>query len=62
MRDSKRNTAFHLADPAVATNQLVLDVLLAEMKGIDDEIEENKDELSAIATTPKKNNQTPLGI
>ena len=62
LRDSKRNMALHLADPSVATNQPVMDILLAEMKGIVDEIEENKDELNAIATTLKKNNQTPLGI
>ena len=32
LRDSKRNMALRLADPAVANNQPVMDVLLAEMK------------------------------
>ena len=62
LRDSKRNMVLHLADPAVANNQPVMDVLLAEMKGIDYEIEENKEELNTIETTNKKNNHNLPGF
>ena len=61
LRDNKRNMVMRIAEPGVANNKTVLDALLDAIKGIEDEIAENIEELNSLLSTPKKNNRSPQG-
>ena len=59
LRDNKRNMVLRMVEPAVANNKTVIDAILHEVQGIEEEITENVEELNSLLSTPKKNNQSP---
>ena len=61
LRDSKRNMVLRIAEPSIAKNKTVIDVLMREVKDIENEIAEKVEELNTIMSTPKKSNQSPQG-
>ena len=61
MRDNKRGMVIRLADPAMQ-NQVIIDAIMREVKGIEDEIDINVEELNSLVETPKKSNSTPSNL
>ena len=61
LRDSKRNMVLRMAEPTVASNNAISAAFLHEVKGIEDEIAMNEEELNSLLSTPKKSNQSPQG-
>ena len=61
LRDSKRNMVLRMAEPTVASNNAISEAFLHEVKGIEDEIAMNEEELNSLLSTPKKSNQSPQG-
>ncbi len=59
LRDNKRTMVLRMADPSIANNQAVLNVKIREVKGIEDEIADNVEELNSMIVTPKKSNRSP---
>ncbi len=55
---NKRGMVIRLADPAMH-NKAIIDAVMREVKGIEDEIEMNVEELNSLMATPKKSNSTP---
>ncbi len=61
MWENKRGMVIRLADPAMQ-NQAIIDAVMREVKGIEDEIEMNMEELNSLVATPKKSNSTPSNL
>ena len=57
--DNKWSMVMQMAEPAVANNKTVLNAILNEVHGIEDEITENVEQLNSLLSMPKKNNQSP---
>jgi hypothetical protein len=57
LRDNKMGMFIRLADPAMQ-NQAIIDAVMLEVKGIEDEIDMNVEELNSLVATPKKSNST----
>ncbi len=58
LRNNKRGIVIRLADPAMQ-NQVITDAVMREVKGIEDEINMNAEELNSLVATPTKSNCTP---
>lgn len=62
LRDSKRDMVLRMVELTVGNNKVVFDAFLHEVKGIEDEIAGNVEELNSLLSTPKKSNQeSPQG-
>lgn len=57
LRDSKREMALRLAVPNI--HQAVMDIVVHEMKGIEEEIASNVEELNGLLLAPTKGNCSP---
>jgi len=60
LRDNKRGMVIRLADPAMQ-NQAIIDAVMREVNGIEDEIDMNVEELNSLVET-KKSNSTPSNL
>lgn len=58
MRDNKKGMVIRLADRAMQ-NQAIINAVIRKVKGIEDEIEMNVEELNSLVATPTKSNRTP---
>jgi hypothetical protein len=58
LRDNKRAMVLWLADPAMQ-NQTIIDAVLHEVKGIENEIKFNVEEMNSLIAMPMKSNLSP---
>ena len=61
LHNGKCNMVLRMAETSVTNNKAVLDAFLHKVKGIEDEIAGNVEELNSLLSTAKKSNQSPQG-
>jgi uncharacterized protein YukE len=59
LRDTKRNMVIRMSAPDVMSNKEMFDAIAHEVKGIEEEIATNVEELDNILSTPVKRNRSP---
>ena len=59
--DSKCAMVLRMTELSVMGNKDVVNAILHEVKGIEDEIKMNVEELNMLLATPKKSNRSPVG-
>ena len=59
LRDSKRTMELRMTEPHIIDNQRSLELIERAIKGIENEIEQNTEQLNGMLATPTRNNRSP---